>query len=142
MKTALKTNCLAAVTALTAFIKFVIPPDVDWNALNSELNDRLKPIHHNLSTDLISPDVAGDQIGYTIRDFLLSKPQFCEDKKSSGFVNHTPSSLRKVTSIKTPYTWLPPQASTHALLVVPCNWEEISTGFIQLCYYSPSGKTQ
>ena len=73
---------------------------MDWNALNSELNDRLKPIHHNLSTDLISPDVAGDQIGYTIRDFLLSKPQFCEDKKSSGFVNHTPSSLRKVTSIK------------------------------------------
>ena len=93
---------LPALTALT-FLRFVVPADkttADWNNYNTELNNLLQPIHQDLAHDFISPDVAGDRIGETIKSFLLSKPEFHEDKQSSSFIQHKSKTLEKAKSAK------------------------------------------
>ena len=94
---------LATLTTVAAFLRFVLPANKsqeDWTSYNTELNSLLKPIHRALAADIIPPNVAGDQIGLTIQQFLLSKPEFNEDRKSSSFISHEPKTLEKVKTLK------------------------------------------
>ena len=94
---------IAAITTVLTFLRFVVPQNLsteDWSNYNKELSVLLQPIHHALSTDLITPAVAGDQIGLTIQEFLKSKPEFLEDKKSSKFIKHDSKTLEKAKSAK------------------------------------------
>ena len=92
---------LTLMMAVT-FLKFTLPvkSKEEWIACNSELKILLDPIHHDLATDVISPSEAGDKIGLTIQNFLLSKPEFNEERKSSTYIKHDSKALNQVKTIK------------------------------------------
>jgi len=99
-------NNFTVFTTVATFLRFIVPvgkTSDDWSAYNSELKSLLDPIHHALASDLVPPHLAGDQIGTTLKNFLLSKSEFSDsdfNTKSPGYISHEPKSLQKVTSIK------------------------------------------
>ena len=90
-------------TILT-FIKFILPPLAKdkWTEYNNELNLILQPIHNALSSDLIDPKTAGDQIAKISQDFLLSKPEF-ETSPNEQYKSHPSKLVEKAKSVKNSY---------------------------------------
>ncbi len=94
----------ASGVAILTFIKFVIPPLAKdkWTEYNKDLNLILQPIHNALSSDLIDPKTAGDQIAKTTQDFLLSKPEF-ESSSNEPYHSHPSKLVEKAKSVKNNY---------------------------------------
>ncbi len=73
-----------------------------WTEYNNELNLILQPIHNALSSDLIDPKTAGDQIAKITQDFLLTKPEF-ESSSNEQYRSHPSKIVEKAKTVKNSY---------------------------------------
>ena len=92
---------LSVISGTISILKFALPVKNkdQWSEYNSELSQILKPLHSAIANDIVTPEVGGDQLTHDIQNFLLTKPEFNDNKKSS-YVTHTSKVLEAATSIK------------------------------------------
>ena len=93
----------ALFLTLATFLKFNTPSigKNEWTKLNNELNLKLGPLHHHISTSNQQEDlqVLGNEVTIVIRDFLVEHHELFQDenskKHSAKFIgNHSIYRLR------------------------------------------------
>ena len=83
-------------------LKFTIPPFNynEWSVINNAFKDITGPLHHELSTNNISPRVAGEQFSLLLGRFLESHPEFIAHEASDKYKQHEPKTLVKARKNK------------------------------------------
>ena len=83
-------------------LKFTIPiyNYHEWSVINNAFKDIIGPLHHDISTNNISPRVAGEQFSLLLGKFLESHPEFVAHEASDKYQQHEPNTLVKARKIK------------------------------------------
>ena len=83
-------------------LKFTIPifSYHEWSVINNAFKDIIGPLHHEMSTNNISPRVAGEQFSLLLGTFLESHPEFVAHEASDKYQQHEPNTLVKARKIK------------------------------------------
>ena len=78
-------------------LKFTIPifNYHEWSVINNAFKDIIGPLHHEMSTNNISPRVAGEQFSLLLGTFLESLPECVAHEASDKYQQHEPKTLVK-----------------------------------------------
>ena len=90
------------ITCVLGYVKFNIPSltqDI-WNTHDKSLKTLLAPLHHELSSNVISPKIAGDQFAEITRNFLATNDEFLQDEKNAEYIKHAPKTLEQARKAK------------------------------------------
>ena len=89
-------SVVSAVTGLTLFLRFIVPQLTNntWKELDTELATSIRPLHHELAQNVVSPEEAGDRFNKVLQDFFTSKPDlFTEEEKNKQFIRRDNKTL-------------------------------------------------
>ena len=97
------------ITCVLGYLKFDIPSLTHdlWNIHDKSLKSLLAPLHHELSSNSISPKIAGDQFIEITRNFLASNEEFVRDEENASYINMLRKLSNKHEKLKTPYVRKP-----------------------------------
>ena len=70
-----------------------------WSEIDVKINQKIGPLHQLLGNNQIPSDVAADQLGQILSEFLLSEPEF-EEVEKEYFRNKSSTSLEEARVLK------------------------------------------
>ena len=73
--------------------------DTRWTELDAKLADRIGPLHHLLGSGDLPSDVAADQLGAILTEFLSNEPEF-EEVEEEYFEKKQSTSLEEARILK------------------------------------------
>ena len=88
---------------LTTTLRFVAPQysQNQWQEIDSEIKDKIAPIHYGLSNNVITPQEAGLQLSETLYIFLQTKPEFVmEMDAKEGYKQRQSKTLEEAKQLK------------------------------------------
>ncbi len=92
-----------SVQDTSAFTRFSIPTAFttdEWATANNDLKTCLGPLHHDLSSESITPQSAGDQFNNVVCDFLSKYLEFLEDREIDTYYRNTPQTIDQARKAK------------------------------------------
>ena len=91
---------VSAATGLALILRFIVPQITadHWKDIDKELSEHIRPLHHDLSQNLISAPDAGNQFNFLLQSFFKSKPDLFlpDDSKGGCFIRREKKTLNEI----------------------------------------------